>query len=80
MGSPCNWCYPFLFQFSKEKLFENVAIEIASAISKIVGWGALELILYQGSNFISKRKKRDNYETEGIQTNFCFTYSCIVSC
>ena len=52
-------------QFSREKVSAQMAREITLAIFKIVGWVALEAFIYQGNSVLSKRKKREYYETPG---------------
>ena len=52
-------------QFSREKVSAQMAREVTLAVFKIIGWVALEVVIDQGNSVLSKRKKRDYFETPG---------------
>ena len=59
MASGETWRKTFVSQFDELELFKGVATEFANLIVRLVGWIAMELILYQGNQLGSKRKKRE---------------------
>ena len=46
-------------QFAKDKVVAQMAREVTLAIYKIIGWVALDLMIYQGNSLFSRRKKRE---------------------
>ncbi len=53
-----TWRKTFVSQFGELQLLKGVATEFAFLIIRLVGWIGVELILYQGNQLGSKRKKR----------------------
>ena len=65
VGSAEFWKKIFREQFSREKIFENMASEVTKYLSRTLGWLSLELVLYRGQNLLNrKRKKRDETEED----------------
>jgi hypothetical protein len=59
MASGETWRKTFVDQFAELQLLKSVATEFALLIIRFVGWISVELILYQGNQLSSKRKKRE---------------------
>jgi len=74
------WMETFSNVFTETSLLKILATEFGLLTIRIVGWLAVELILYQGNQLGSKRKKRD-YTEQGlaysinikVQSNLCTT-------
>lgn len=61
------WRNAFESQLTEQKMFDNVAFEVAKFFTRIIGWLSMDVSLYQGNSIASKRKKReDNTLDEGM--------------
>ena len=54
------WRKAFESQLTEQKMFDNVAFEVAKFFTRIAGWLSMDVALYTGANIASKRKKRDD--------------------
>ena len=64
------WRNAFESQLTEQKMFDNVAFEVAKFFTRIVGWLSMDVALYDGNSIASKRKKRQTDLNEGTSFSF----------